>query len=296
MHQWKLSEPQELTFDEVSTLRVRLIAGNVSVVGTDDVPTLEVADLHGEPLTVTHTENGELTVSYEDLSWRGLLSWLGPKSRASVTLAVPRDCTVELGVISAGAILSTLRGKVSVRGVSGDITLVGLTGTVDAQSVSGGLDAQAVAGDLSINTISGAVTVVDGADAGVRATTVSGAVMLDLGVFSDAEIRLSSVTGDLAIRLPHHPDARVDLYTTGGDAVSAFDALRDTGFTGARHLTGKLGRGSGQVSGRTISGHVSVLRRDPLPGSRHCCQQTGPAGESGSAGTNVVDATGKAAR
>jgi hypothetical protein len=286
MHQWKLSEPQELTFDEVSTLRVRLIAGNVSVVGTDDVPTLEVADLHGEPLRVTHTEDGELTVSYEDLSWRGLLSWFGPKSRASVTLAVPRGCTVELGVISAGAILSNLHGKVSVRGVSGDITLVGLTGTVDAQTIAGGLDAQAVAGDLTINTISGAVTIVDGSDAGVRATTVSGALMLDLGVFSDAEIRLSSVSGDLAIRLPHLPDARVDLYTTGGDVISAFDALHDAGFTGARHLTGTLGRGTGLVTGRTISGTVSVLRRDPLPGSR----QARPAGG------DAEDTTRKAAR
>ncbi len=267
MKQWKLDEPQELSFDEVRTLRVRLIAGNVSVVGADDVPTLEVTDLKGEPLTVTHTDDGELTVSYEDLSWRGLLSWFGPKSRASVTLAVPRDCVVELGVVSAGAILSNLTGAVSVRGVSGDITLVGLTGTVDAQTVAGSLDAQAVAGDLTINTISGAVTIVDGADAGVRATTVSGALTLDLGVFSDAEVRLSSVAGELTIRLPHRPDAQVDLYTTGGDMVSAFDALRAVGLTGARHLTGTLGSGSGVVTGRTISGNISVLRRDPLPGS-----------------------------
>ena len=100
---WTLEQPDKLTFDEVQRVLVKTVEGMVSVVGSDDRPTLELSELSGEPLRV-RLEGGALTVDYER-PWRPWpLSWLtgGTQRRKAVlTLAVPRDCRVELRVVSA---------------------------------------------------------------------------------------------------------------------------------------------------------------------------------------------------
>ena len=61
MTQWTIQAPTSLDFDDVSGLRVRLIAGSVAVLATDGRPSLDVADVSGEPLNVTY-EDGLLTI------------------------------------------------------------------------------------------------------------------------------------------------------------------------------------------------------------------------------------------
>jgi len=117
------------------------VEGAVSVVGGDDRPTLEVSELSGEPLRVRH-EDGALTIDYER-PWRPWpLAWLagrGMRRKAVLTLAVPRDCQVELRVVSASLMVGGLHAPVEAHTVSGEITLTGLRGRVEAESVSGDL-------------------------------------------------------------------------------------------------------------------------------------------------------------
>src|SRR5580693_4569480 len=106
MAQWTIEAPTSLDFDDVTGLRVRLIAGSVAVLATDGKPSLDVANVTGDPLNVTY-ENGMLTISHENLTWEGLLKWLRPqRPSATVTLTVPRTCPVQVGVVSATAVLS----------------------------------------------------------------------------------------------------------------------------------------------------------------------------------------------
>lgn len=72
-----INNPETLEFDAVSDLRVRLVRGHVDVVGTDGPPRVEVHEIDGDPLVVTH-DDGHLEVGYEDLgsvfdfeSWSG---------------------------------------------------------------------------------------------------------------------------------------------------------------------------------------------------------------------------------
>ncbi|HEV3496007.1 MAG TPA: hypothetical protein VHA34_06650, partial [Actinomycetes bacterium] len=103
MASWRIDEPGKLELDQgpVDRVRVRLIEGAVSVVGSDGRPTLEVSELEGEPLRVRQ-EDGAVTVDYER-PWRpGLVAWLTSRGRrkAVLSLAVPRDCAVQLEVVS----------------------------------------------------------------------------------------------------------------------------------------------------------------------------------------------------
>src|SRR6201993_5602335 len=90
MSQWTVEAPTSLEFDDVTGLRVRLIAGSVAVLATDGTPSLDVADVSGDPLDVT-CEDGVLTITHENLTWEGLLKWLRPqRPSAAVTGTVPR--------------------------------------------------------------------------------------------------------------------------------------------------------------------------------------------------------------
>jgi hypothetical protein len=265
MGTWTLDQPDKLTFDEVQRVLVKTVEGMVSVVGSDDRPTLELSELSGEPLRV-RLEGGALTVDYER-PWRPWpLSWLTggtQRRRAVLTLAVPRDCRVELRVVSASLMVGGLAAPVEAHTVSGEITLTGLRGPVEAESVSGPVQASGVTGDLSARTVSGDLTVAEGGGGSVRGKTVSGAVTIDLQASGDRDINLTSVSGDLTVRLPETSDLEVKLQSTSGQVSSAFEQLARDRTPGRYTAWGRLGAGTGRLRAASTSGHVALLRSAP---------------------------------
>jgi len=267
MPEWSVSEREKFAFDEpVRELNVRIVSGAVNVVGTDDGSArLEVSAVEGPPLIVTH-QDGVLTVTYEDLPWKGFLKWLdrkGWRRNAVVTLAVPARTRVAVGVVNASAVLSGIDGHATVQGVTGDTTLVGLSGPVRAETVSGNVEAQALTGDLHFKSVSGDLTVVE-AGSSVQAESVSGSMIVDIDpTAGPTAIALTNVSGEIAIRLPHPADTVVDANTTSGTVSNAFEDLRVKGQWGAKHITGRLGPGNGSIRATTVSGSIALLRRPP---------------------------------
>ncbi|ARP72266.1 hypothetical protein LK07_23690 [Streptomyces pluripotens] len=310
MSEWSVTEPQKLTFDiPVGDLKVRIVNGTVNVVGTDEASArLEVSELEGPPLVVTQ-KHGTLTVAYDDLPWKGFLKWLdrkGWRRSAVVSLAVPADTCVEVGVVGAGAVVSGIRGPAVVKGVTGDTTLVGLSGPVRADTVSGNLEAQAVTGDLRFNSVSGDLTVVEGSGPSVRADSVSGSMMIDLDPDGPTQVSLTSVSGEIAIRLPHPADAEVEANTASGTISNAFDGLRVHGQWGTHKITGRLGAGTGRLRATTVSGSIALLRRPSREGEEDTLREaepsrkpsTGPASdptESAQAGAGDNSVSGRGA-
>lgn len=277
---WTVAEPRRLAFDEpVTALTVRIVDGAINVVGTDD-PTarLEVSAIEGPPLIVT-LQDGTLTVTYEDLPWQSLRTWLdrrGARRSAMVSLSVPAGSTVEVGSVGAEAVVSGIRGRTGLRGVSGDSTVVGLSGAVRTETVSGSLEAQSVTGDLHFTSVSGDLTVVEGAGTSVHAESVTGHMVLDLGTSpKPTDIRLTSVSGEIAVRLPHPADARVEANTASGTVSHAFEDLRVAGQWGAKKITGTLGAGTGKLKATTVSGSIALLRRPPAQDQAHDAEPTG---------------------
>jgi Toastrack DUF4097 len=263
MATWTIDEPEKLTFDTVRRLRVRAVAGSVGVVGTDERPTLEVSELDGPALLVRH-QDGELEVDYERPRWPGPLGWLlGRKRRYSViSLAVPRDCEVDIGVVSSGVMVSGLRAPLVARTINGEITLARCSGRVEAQTVSGAVQAHGVAGDLWAHTVSGDLTLVEGGGT-VGAKSISGTVTLDVSTPGAGDIRVTTVSGDVTIRLPHASDLQVEVQSTSGQVASAFDELYRAGRPALHSIEGRLGAGTGRLRATTTSGHVALLRREP---------------------------------
>ncbi|BBB00018.1 hypothetical protein RVR_6887 [Actinacidiphila reveromycinica] len=274
--------PEKFVFDErIDTLRVRIVNGAVNVVGADDGPArVEITELDGPPLKV-RLEDGTLSVGYDDLEWKGFTKWWDRRSwsrHAEISLAVPQETRVEVGVVGANAVVSGISGATSVQGVNGDATLVGLSGPVKAHTVGGNVEAQCLSGDLRFSTVSGNLTVVDGAGREVRADTVSGNIVLDLDPSTGGRVRLTTVSGEIALRIPEPGDAEVDANTTSGNVFCAFDELRVSGGWGAKRITGTIGRGTAQLKATTVSGSLALLRRPPVD------DPAGPSGPDGTGG------------
>src|SRR5918994_1412254 len=140
MATWELDGPDKLAFDKLDRVLVRVVEGAVDVVGSDDQPTLEVSELTGEPLQVRH-QGGELTIDYKHPRRLGPLAWLmgrGQRCKTVLSLAVPRDCPVELHVVSASVMVGGLRARTVSGAVAVDLLASGER-DIQLSSVSGDL-------------------------------------------------------------------------------------------------------------------------------------------------------------
>ncbi|MQA04750.1 MAG: DUF4097 family beta strand repeat protein [Streptosporangiales bacterium] len=295
MERWTLGGPDSVTVDQVTELKVKLVAGHVDVMTTDGPPRIEVHELTGDPVVVT-SDDGRLTVGYEDLGgvfdfdgrlaketltglgealrdlfengrtsrteeWVRQFPWSGRKRHAVVSIAVPRQCRVDLNVVSATAVAAGIDGSTTVKSVSGGVTLDGLSGEVDAHTVSGDLEAQLLSGRLSFVTVSGDLTVAEAASDRVEGRTVSGDLLADLDLGPDGRLSFSTVSGDVTARLAADTDARVEVTSTSGDMTSGFDELQRERKPGKKRIHGTLGGGHGRVEVHTVSGDVHLLAR-----------------------------------
>jgi hypothetical protein len=252
-----------LDFDDVTLLQVRLISGTVAVMATDDTPSVVVSDISGRPLQVGY-DASTLTIAYETLSWERLLDCLKPlHDRAAVTVTVPADCPIQLGVVSASAVVCGLSSGASVKGVSGEITLDGVAGEVQADTVSGALEGRDVEGAVRFKSVSGDLTLADGCLTRLEADNVSGQIAADVSLAAQGGMRINTISGDVTLRLPSDSDAQVRLRSTSGNVRTEFDSLRPAMSPGSRTVSGNVGGGSGKVSVNSVSGAITLLRRPP---------------------------------
>jgi hypothetical protein len=263
--QWRIDTPQSLDLEGVRRLNVRMVAGSIDVVGSSEAAAtggahLEVSEIDGA-LTVT-LEGDTLTIAHEKLTWTGLLDWVGNhKASAVISVSVPDACPVELGVVSADAVVSGITADTKVKSVSGNVTLDGVNADISAQTVSGDLETRHLEGKLRFTTVSGDLTVVDGSSSQVKAETVSGDITLDLDVASGARLDLNSVSGDVTLRLPESANLQVEAKTMSGSLDSAFSGVTRDGKPGRSTLRGNIGTGDGFLQAKTVSGDVTLLRR-----------------------------------
>lgn len=267
MPQWTIDSPGQLTFGEVGALNVRVVAGRLAVLASDGPPGLEVTEVDTSPLLVSYDETDRcLTVAYKDLTWDGILGWLRPGSRrTTLTLTVPRTCTVQAGVVSASAVVAGMEGITGVKSVSGEIVLDGVSGEMQAETVSGSVESRGLAGDLSFGSVSGDLTVAGGRPRRLRANTVSGRITADLELEPTGHVTLHSMSGEIVVRLPRSVDADVSVHSTSGRIDSAFPELHATGLPGARTLSGRLGGGMASLTATTVSGGVTLLSGQTAP-------------------------------
>ncbi|KAB2343322.1 DUF4097 family beta strand repeat-containing protein [Actinomadura rudentiformis] len=261
MSRWTIEEPTTLDFDGVVALKATLIAGSISVLASDDRPSIQVAAIDGPPLVITH-EAGMLSVTHERM-WEGMLSWLQrQKVHADITVTVPRECPVTINLVSADAVIAGLTARASIKSGTGDVTLDGVVGDIDANTVSGAVEAQGLDGKVAFTSVSGDLALAGGSIDRLAARTVSGRIAADVDLAGTSRVEVNTVSGEVTLRVPDSTSATVNLNSAVGQIDTSFAGLdRQDRPPVGRSLGGTIGDGSGKLSVTTVSGGVTLLSR-----------------------------------
>ncbi len=261
---WLVEEPKVIDTGIVRRLRVGLVGGQVDVVAHDE-PTarVEVHSVSGKPLLI-EVDGDTLTVDHPQVRWDdpiGFLKSFRGRAQADVSILVPRDAPVTLGVVSAGSLLSGTNRGATLHTVSGDVVVDGVAGDVTVNAVSGTTTVRELDGALTVHTVSGDVAAT-GAIPRFQADGVNADVVLDLHGTPDSA-RVNTVSGSVSVRLEDGVPYRCTVSTASGKLQ--FD---DSEIRGVRGSYVKQG---GELSGQwldlkvnSVSGDIAVLHAPPV--------------------------------
>lgn len=256
---WMVDGPKVIDFENISKLKVSLVAGQVDIVGHDEPGArVEVHNVTGRDLKV-ELVGDTLEIDHPQLNWDNFLDVFkvyGGKARAEVSIMVPREVALKFGVVSASALISGLRADAGISTVSGDVVVDGVSADLTLNAVSGEIAVRNHAGSIAAHTVSGDVTAT-GRIRRFSSDGVSGDVFLDINGTPD-DVRINTVSGSVTTRLEAGVPAQYRINTVSGKLQ-----LDDSAITGVRgSFTGKYGSLDGtwlEFKANTVSGNVSVL-------------------------------------
>jgi DUF4097 and DUF4098 domain-containing protein YvlB len=257
---WLVDGPKTIDIESARSLKVGLIGGQIDIVAHDEPGVrVEVHSVSGKPLKVS-VDGDTVEIDHPQLSWDNWIdvfkSWTG-KARADVSVTVPRDIRVKLGVVSASALLSGVNEDASLSTVSGDLVIDSVSGDLSLNSVSGEITVRNHYGKIDAHSVSGDITAA-GTLLRFSSDSVSGSVMLDAADIPD-EIKVNTVSGAVTVRLGSDVPISYALNTVGGRLQ-----IGDHSVTGVKgRYTGKFGELDKRWTDlrvNTVGGDVSVLR------------------------------------
>ncbi|UJP09219.1 DUF4097 domain-containing protein [Microbacterium sp. KUDC0406] len=262
---WLIAPGEERVIDiaSASRLKVGLVGGQVDIVAHDE-PGIRI-EVHGVTIKDLRIESDgtQVEIDHPQLGWDNFLEVFrnfgagGPK--AEISVAVPRAIALNLGVVSAGALVSGIQNDARLNTVSGDIIVDTLAGDLTVNSVSGDVQIRSLTGTLNANSVSGDVAVT-GSVRKATIDTVSGAVLVDASGNVNT-INLNTVSGATTIRLDETLPANYVLRSMSGrmtvDGVQRSQS-GPSNFTGS---TGELAGSFVDVRANTVSGGITVLRK-----------------------------------
>ena len=259
-------ETRVIDIEDARSLKVGLIGGQIDVIAHDE-PGARI-EVHGVTIKDLRIEvtGDSVEIDHPQLRWDNFLevfrnfSATGPK--AEISVAVPREVALTLGVVSASALVSGLKADASLNTVSGDIIVDGLAGDLSVNAVSGDVQVRELVGSLNANSVSGDVAAT-GALRKATIDTVSGAALVD----SSGDIltvSVNTVSGNATVRLDEGYPANYVVRSVSG-RVQIDGVVRSGNGSGpTTNYVGSVGELSGSfadVRAHSVSGDVTVLRR-----------------------------------
>ncbi|GAA3659706.1 DUF4097 family beta strand repeat-containing protein [Microbacterium marinilacus] len=265
LEKWIVQPGQHRVIDleDVHRLKVGLAGGQIDIIGHDEPGTR--VEVHGVTVKDLRIEvsGDELEIDHPQLRWDNFLEVFrnfgsgGP--RAEISVAVPRDVALTLGVVSAGALVAGLANDARVNTVSGDVLVDGLSGDLSANAVSGDVQARGLDGAFSANTVSGDVTV-SGRVRRASVDSVSGATIVD-GEGTIDSVSINTVSGAATLRLDDGLAANYLVRSASGKIVLDGVVRSSGGPSTVNTSHGELSGTFVDVRANTVSGDVTVLRR-----------------------------------
>lgn len=270
LEKWLVAPGQSKVIDLalVRRLKVTLIGGQVDVVGHDEPGArVEVHSVSGKDLRIS-MDGDALEIDHPQLRWDNFLdvfSSFRGSAKADISIMVPRDVAVKLGVVSAEALVSNLTAGARLSTVSGDIVVDGVSGPLDLNGVNGEFSVRGHQGSISVHTVTGETTASGHIDR-LTLDGVSGDVFLDLDGTPDA-ISTNTVSGNVMLRLGTDVPARYLLNTVSGTLQVDDRTIRRSFGKGYEGSFGELAGSWLELRANSVSGDISVVRHGAPAGS-----------------------------
>ena len=267
MEKWLIhpGETRVIDIEDIRSLKISLVGGQIDVVAHDEPGArIEVHSVSGKDLRI-ETSGDAVEIDHPQLHWDNFLEVFrnfgqaGPK--AEISVAVPHDVALTLGVVSANALVSGIRSDVKLNTVSGDVIADGLEGSITVNAVSGDVQIRDLTGSLGANSVSGDVAVT-GTIRRATVDTVSGGMLVDAGG-PVQQVSLNTVSGNGTVRLDEGVPANYVVRSVSGrvqiDGIvrSGQGSGPTTSFTGS---VGELSGSFADVRCNSVSGDVVVVR------------------------------------
>lgn len=265
LEKWLVAPGQTKIIDIelVRKLKVGLIGGKIDVIGHDEPGArIEVHSVMGKDLKIS-MDGDTLEIDHPQLRWDNFIEVFGcfrGTAQADLSLMVPRDVVLKLGVVSADALISGLRNDAKLSTVSGDLVIDDATGDLDLNAVNGEISVRNHVGTIGVHTLTGEVTA-SGSIRRFGLDGVSSDVFLDLEGTPD-QVTTNTVSGNLTVRLGAGVAARYRLKTVTGTLQLDDQTVRTTLGKGYQGSIGSLDTSFLELNANSVSGSISVVRRD----------------------------------
>lgn len=264
IEKWLIQPGQSKVIDLefVRSLKVGMIGGKIDVIAHDESSArVEVHSVTGKELKV-EIDGDRLEIDHPQLRWDNFLDvfkGFTGSAKAEVSVLVPRDVAIKLGVVSAEALVSGFASDAKLSTVTGDVVVDHVIGDLDVNTVNGEVSVGNHTGRINVNTVSGDV-VASGSITRFSADGVSGNMILDI-VGTPSEINTNTVSGDLTVRLDAGPGERYRVNTVAGTVFLDDTTFKGTLGKGFERVIGELSGSWLDLQANSVSGNISIVRR-----------------------------------
>ncbi|MGX5697912.1 DUF4097 family beta strand repeat-containing protein [Agromyces soli] len=287
-------ESRVIDLELVRKLKVSLIGGKVDVIAHDEPGArVEVDGVTGKDLRVS-IDGDVLEVDHPQLRWDNFIEafkgWAG-NAKAEVSILAPRDVVLKLGVVSGDALVSGFDGDAKFSTVSGELVVDNHDGDIETSSVSGEISVGDHRGRVNAHTVSGDV-IATGELTGFSADTVSGDMIVD-ALGTPHRIDTNTVSGNLTVRFAGGSGARYRVNTVGGTLMLDDLSIKGMLGKGFERTVGELAGTWLDLGANSVSGNISVLRREAAPAAAATPASPGAAA-TGSTEAGAAEASDRA--
>jgi hypothetical protein len=134
---------------------------------------------------------------------------------------------------------------------------------LSAGSVSGDVRVTGAEGEVRVSSVSGDVEALRLKASGVRATSVSGDVLVSIDALTgDGSLHFTSVSGDVIAELPKNLNADVSMRTVSGSLDTEFPITLN-GRMRRSSMDARIGEGGRELNVTTVSGDVTLRTVKP---------------------------------
>ena len=288
-------ESRVIDLELVRKLKVSLIGGKVDVIAHDEPGArVEVSSVSGKDLLV-QIDGDSLEIDHPQLRWDNFVEvfkGFRGSAKAEVSILAPRHVVMKLGVVNAGALVSGFDGDAKLSTVSGDIVVDNHSGDVELTSVSGEVSVGDHLGRITAHTVSGDVTAM-GEVSSFKADTVSGDMILDARGTPD-RVDTNTVSGNLTVRFDAGAGARYRVNTVAGSLLLDDSQIKGTLGKGFERITGDLVGTWLDLGANSVSGNISVIRRQLVPTATAAADASASAEQGAADAATSTDSQGHA--